>query len=83
MLPRLLSLLALIALWAFAAATAQSRLLPGPLTVGVATLSEIRSGELPFQMACTLARVIASFTIAMVLGSVAGRRPPADFTTFP
>ena len=72
MLPRLVSLLALIAVWAIAAATVQSRLLPGPLTVGVATLSEIRSGELPFQMACTLARVIASFTIAMVLGSVAG-----------
>ena len=72
MLPRLLSLLALIAVWAIAAATAQSRLLPGPLTVGVATLAEIRSGELPFQMACTLARVIASFAIAMVLGTVFG-----------
>jgi NitT/TauT family transport system permease protein len=72
LLPRFFSLVALIAVWAIAAATVQSRLLPDPLTVGVATLSEIRSGELPFQMACTLARVIASFTIAMVLGTVAG-----------
>ena len=68
MLPRLYSLLALIAIWAIAAATAQSRLLPGPLTIGAATLSEVRSGELLFQMACTLGRVIASFAIAMVLG---------------
>jgi NitT/TauT family transport system permease protein len=62
----------LIAAWAVIAALAQSRLLPGPLAVGATTLNEIRSGELPFQMACTLARVIASFAIAMLLGSVAG-----------
>jgi NitT/TauT family transport system permease protein len=67
-----LSLAALIALWAAAAALVQSRLLPGPLAVGAVTLAEIRSGELPFQMGCTLARVIASFAIAMLLGTVAG-----------
>jgi NitT/TauT family transport system permease protein len=69
---RLLSLVALIAVWTVAAALAQSRLLPGPLATGAATLAEIRSGELPFQMACTLGRVIASFTIAMVLGTIIG-----------
>ena len=53
-MPRIFSLAALIAIWAVAAALAQSRLLPGPLAVGAATLAEIRSGELPFQMACTL-----------------------------
>jgi len=67
-----LSLAALIAVWAVAAALAQSRLLPGPLAVGAVTLAEIRSGELPFQMGCTLARVITSFAIAMLLGSIAG-----------
>ncbi|MEO6840792.1 MAG: ABC transporter permease subunit [Bradyrhizobium sp.] len=72
MLPRVLSLAILIAVWAVAAALAQSRLLPGPVAVAAATLAEIRSGELPFQMACTLARVIGSFTIAMVLGTIAG-----------
>lgn len=72
MLPRLLSLVALLAIWAVAAALAHSRLLPGPVTVGQATLAEIRSGELPFQMACTLGRVIGSFAIAMVLGTIAG-----------
>ena len=68
----ILSLAALIALWAVAAALVQSRLLPGPLAVGAVTLAEIRSGELPFQLGCTLARVIGSFSIAMLLGTVAG-----------
>jgi len=71
-LPRIYSLTALIAVWALAAALAQSRLLPSPLTVGAATLADIRSGELPFQMGCTLGRVISSFAIAMVLGTIAG-----------
>jgi len=71
-LPRIYSLAALIAVWALAAALAQSRLLPGPLMVGAATLAGIRSGELPFQMGCTLGRVISSFAIAMVLGTIAG-----------
>ena len=66
------SLAALIALWAMVAALAQSRLLPGPLAVGAITLADIRSGELPFQMACTLARVIGAFAIAMMLGTIAG-----------
>ena len=72
MWPRTLSLAVLIAIWAVAAAWAQSRLLPGPLTIATAMLAEIRSGELPFQMACTLGRVIASFAIAMALGTIAG-----------
>ena len=71
-MPRILSLATLIALWAVAAALVQSRLLPGPLAVGAVTLAEIRSGELPFQLGCTLARVIGSFSIAMLLGTVAG-----------
>ena len=71
-MPRILSLAALIALWAVAAALVQSRLLPGPLAVGAVTLAEIRSGELPFQLGCTLARVISSFAIAMLLGTIAG-----------
>ena len=72
MLPRAYSLIALIAIWAIAAALFQSRLLPGPMTIGAAVLGDIRSGELPFQMACTLGRVAGSFAIAMVLGAIAG-----------
>jgi len=71
-LPRILSLAALLAIWAVAAALAQSRLLPGPLTIGMTILADLRSGELPFQMSCTLARVTGSFAIAMLLGSIAG-----------
>ena len=71
-MPRILSLAALIAIWVLAAALTQSRLLPGPLAVGAVTLADLRSGELPFQMGCTLARVIGSFAIAMVLGVIAG-----------
>ena len=69
---RVLSLAALLALWALAAALAHSRLLPDPLSVGAAILADIRSGELPFQMACTLARVLAAFSVAFSLGVVAG-----------
>jgi NitT/TauT family transport system permease protein len=69
---RFLSLAALIAAWAITAALLHSRLLPGPLAVGATTLAEIRSGELPFQMACTLGRVIGAFAIAMILGTATG-----------
>ena len=69
---RVYSLAALIAAWAATAALVQSRLLPGPLTVATTILADIRSGELPFHMACTLARVIGSFAIAMLLGIAAG-----------
>jgi NitT/TauT family transport system permease protein len=72
LLPRAYSLIALIAIWAIAAALFQSRLLPGPMTIGAAVFGDIRSGELPFQMACTLGRVAGSFAIAMVLGAIAG-----------
>src|ERR1700686_2563052 len=62
----------MVAVWAVAAALAQSRLLPGPLTIGATILTDLRSGELPFQMSCTLARVTGSFAIAMFLGTIAG-----------
>jgi NitT/TauT family transport system permease protein len=71
-LPRIYSLAALIAIWALVAAMVQSRLLPGPLAVGAVTLADLRTGELPFQMSCTLARVTGSFAIAMALGAIAG-----------
>ena len=69
---RVLSLAVLLVLWALVAALAHSRLLPDPLSVGAAILADIRSGELPFQMACTLARVLAAFSVAFSLGVVAG-----------
>lgn len=69
---RLLSIIALLAVWAVAAALAHSRMLPGPLAVASEIVTETANGELPYQMGVTLARVIVSFAIALVLGSLAG-----------
>jgi NitT/TauT family transport system permease protein len=71
-LARFLSLAALLALWMLVATLTQSRLLPGPLAVGIKILTDLRSGELPLQMAYTLARVIGAFVIAFTLGTAAG-----------
>ncbi len=72
MLARILSLSVLVAVWFIAAALAHSRLLPGPLTVAGGLIADIRTGELPYELGCTLARVAAAFTIALILGSVVG-----------
>jgi NitT/TauT family transport system permease protein len=72
MLARTLSLSILIAIWFVASQLTQSRLLPGPVNVLTSLIADIRSGELPFELGCTLARVAASFTIALVLGSIIG-----------
>ena len=69
---RLLSIIVLVIVWAVAAALAHSRLLPGPLTVVSEIVTETASGELPYEMGCTLARVTVSFAIALVLGALAG-----------
>jgi len=69
---RLLSIIGLVVVWAIAAVLVHSRMLPGPLTVAADIVAETINGELPYQMGCTLARVIVSFSIALVLGSLAG-----------
>jgi NitT/TauT family transport system permease protein len=69
---RLLSIIVLVIVWAVAAALAHSRMLPSPLAVASDVVNEIANGELPYEMACTLARVIVSFSIALVFGSLAG-----------
>ena len=69
---RVLSFAALIALWALVAALAHSRVLPSPWVVGLAIVADTGSGELPFNLACTLARVAAAFSISMLLGVAAG-----------
>lgn len=77
-----LSLLALLALWALAAWIAGSRHFPGPAAVGAAIIEGIRSGELPYQTGITLARVAASFALAFAIGSpigiALGRFPKLD-----
>ena len=69
---RALSIIALVTLWAIAAALVHSRMLPSPLMVAGSIVTETSNGELPYEMGCTLARVIVSFSIALVLGSLAG-----------
>jgi NitT/TauT family transport system permease protein len=71
-LAKVLSLAALLGLWALIAWLVHSPLLPSPMSVGEAIVVDTRSGELPFQMACTLARVAAAFAIAFTLGVAGG-----------
>ena len=66
------SLLALLLFWQIAALWAESRLLPGPPEVFAAMIRATRTGILPESIAITLARVAASFLIAMALGSAIG-----------
>lgn len=69
----LASVLVLLLLWAAAAAAAGSpRLLPGPAAVLEAAWSAAASGDLVRHLAATLARVAASFLIAMTLGTALG-----------
>ena len=69
---RLASFAAMILLWQAAALFADPRHLPGPGPVALIMLEEARSGELFANLAATLARVAASFVLAMSLGSALG-----------
>ena len=72
MAARLISVLALIALWQVAAHFGNPRVLPGPLAVLMAMKSETASGALPAALAASLARVGAAFALAMAAGSALG-----------
>jgi NitT/TauT family transport system permease protein len=69
---RIGSLLALILLWQVAAHYANPRLLPAPWAVVEAIRVQTASGELPFALAVTIARVVAAFVLAMAAGSALG-----------
>ena len=66
------SLFGLYLLWSFAAGAWPSRVFPPPVEVWQVMLKEVASGELPYHLGVTLARVAASFVLAMVIGSVIG-----------
>jgi NitT/TauT family transport system permease protein len=76
------SLAALVAVWQVVALILESRVLPGPGAVLAAGLRDTASGELPFNVAVTLARVCASFFLATLIGAAIGialgRSPRAD-----
>lgn len=69
---RSLSLLLFVAIWAFAAAMADSPALPTPKGVMDAFMEGVRTGELPYHLGVTLARLSVSFVLAMTLGSAIG-----------
>jgi NitT/TauT family transport system permease protein len=61
-----------IASWQIAAGLAHSRLLPSVTAVLAAMARETIAGTLPANLAITLGRVAAAFTLSMVLGSGLG-----------
>jgi NitT/TauT family transport system permease protein len=69
---RLISLVALFALWQIASHFANPRLLPGPIAVLTTMRSEAASGALFQALGVTLARVAAAFLLAMAVGSAIG-----------
>lgn len=69
----LVSLLALVGVWAIAAwISADASVLPGPLQVWSLIVAESASGELQIHMIATLRRVAIAFALAMFFGTVIG-----------
>jgi NitT/TauT family transport system permease protein len=69
----LLSIAGLVALWQLAATVAADpRLMPGPAAVLARLWQEAVAGELPFHLGATLARVAASFVLALGIGAAIG-----------
>ena len=75
----IVSVATFLLIWFVAAEIAQSRLLPGPVAVLEYIYEESVDGDLLTQLGITLWRVVASFVVAMVIGSaiglVMGQRP--------
>lgn len=66
------SAIAFLAVWKVAALAADSPLLPGPVAVGRVMVEALASGDLGYNLAVTLARVAASFVLAMSIGTAIG-----------
>src|SRR5262245_1204904 len=66
------SLLGLCLVWSLAANTWPSRAFPTPGQVWQVLVAETASGELPFHLGMTLARVAAAYVVAMLVGSAIG-----------
>jgi NitT/TauT family transport system permease protein len=67
-----LSLLALLAVWQVLASYLDSNNLPTPLIVGSVLWQGCASGQIPFHLGVTLLRLVASFSVAMLLGCAIG-----------
>lgn len=77
--PRVLSLIVLLVGWQLLALALHSRSLPPPTAVLATFGEQLVSGELPKHLGTTLARMLASFSLAMLvgvsLGILMGSRP--------
>jgi NitT/TauT family transport system permease protein len=71
-LVRALSVAALLLVWEIVALILASRALPTPQRTFAAFLDGIASGELIYNVAITLGRVVAAFIVAMLVGSALG-----------
>ena len=69
---RLISALVFGPAWQIAASLADSRLLPTVTAVVHAMLQQTLSGALPWNLAITLSRVAAAFTLSLLLGTALG-----------
>lgn len=67
-----LSIALLGLIWQAFASALDSRALPEPIIVFQVFMREMRSGELPYHVGITLARVAVSFGLAMIIGSSIG-----------
>ncbi len=67
-----LSVALFVLIWQALASWLDSRALPDPMTVLQVFRRDLRSGELPYHVGVTLARVAVSFALAMIIGSSIG-----------
>ena len=76
------SLAVLVVTWHIGSGFAGSRLLPGPAQVAETFAHELGTGALGWHVGATLARVVAGFALAMLIGAaigvVLGRLPHVD-----
>ena len=68
----ILSIAGFLLFWFIAAEIAQSRLLPGPVALLNYIYQETLHGDMLTELGITLWRVLASFVVAMLIGSVIG-----------
>jgi len=70
--PLALSIALFVLLWQLVAGAVDDRVLPRPLVVLDVLWRGLADGELPYHVGVTLARVAASFALAMIIGSSIG-----------
>jgi NitT/TauT family transport system permease protein len=72
MMLRLFSIALMLAIWLAALTMVDERMLPHPLTVLGTMASEAADGRLFYNLGATLARVVAGFGLAMLIGTAIG-----------